>query len=119
MVRAGVVAHPSEWEVGGYTEMLAGRENISITDYGALMELLNIGSIETLRELRNKWVGDALAHGEMGREGKWTESVAVGGAGFVETIRSKLGLRAKGRRVSGMDDDYTLREPQELFGVKS
>jgi REP element-mobilizing transposase RayT len=77
MVRAGVVAHPSEWQVGGYAEMPAGRE------------------------------------------GKWTESVAVGSADFVRTIRTKLGSRAKERRISGMEDNYTLREPQELLGVKS
>jgi putative transposase len=119
MVRAGVVAHPSGWEVGGYAEMLAGGESISITDYGALMGLLSIDSIVTLRELREKWVAEALARAEMGREGKWTESVAVGSEDFVGRIRTKLGLRAKGRRVSGMEGDYTLREPQELLGFKS
>jgi len=119
MVRAGVVAHPSGWQVGGYTEMPASREGNSITDYGALMGLLSIDSVVTLRELREKWVAEALARGEVGREGKWTESVAVGSADFVRTIRTKLGSRAKGRRISGMEDNYTLREPQELLGVKS
>ncbi len=51
----------------------------------------------------------------MVREGKWTESVAVGNKGFLETVKAKLGARAKGRRVSGAENDFALREPQELF----
>jgi putative transposase len=116
MVRAGVVAHPSEWETGGYAEMHAEQGSTSITDYRALMEFLDIESIGTLRELRKKWVEDALARCEMGREGKWTESIAVGSGDFVETIRTKLGLRAKGRRVSRMESDYILCETQEHLG---
>jgi len=81
------------------------------------MGLLGIESIGSLRELRKKWVDEALVRGEMGREGKWTESIAVGSGDFVETIRTKLGLRAKGRRVCRMANDYILREPQELFGL--
>ena len=56
--------------------------------------------------------GSALAGGEQARESKWTESVAVGSRSFVETIKGKLGIRAKRRRFSGTDDESTLREPQ-------
>ena len=98
------------WQVG---------KTSRITDYGALIGILNIGSIQTLRELRKGWVEEALARGEMGREGKWTESVAVGSRDFVETVRTRLGIRVKGRRVSGMEDDCTLREPQGQLGVRS
>ena len=118
MVRAGVVAHPSEWEFGGYAEVLMDRERSSIIDYGALMELLGADSVEAVRELRRERIEEALARGEQVRESKWTESVAVGSRSFVETMKAKLGLRAKGRRVSGSENEFTLGEPQELFGVK-
>jgi REP element-mobilizing transposase RayT len=116
MVRAGVVAHPSEWEFGGYAEMMAEQPRHSMIDYGALMELLRIDSIKTLQEIRREWVEEALAHDDLVRENKWTESVAVGSKGFVDTVKAKLGLRAKGRRVFGVADDWTLREQQEFFG---
>ena len=116
MVRAGVVAHPSEWEYGGYAEIQTAREQDSRIDRRALMELLGIPSIEALRRLHKEWVEEALAREGQVREGKWTESVAVGSRHFVETIRTKLGLRAKGRRVSGRENDFTLREAQDLFG---
>jgi REP element-mobilizing transposase RayT len=93
MVRAGVVAHPSEWEFGGYAEMLTDRGRSSIIDYGALKELLGADSIEAVRKLRRERIEEALARGEQVRESKWTESVAVGSRSFVETMKAKLGLR--------------------------
>ena len=117
MVRAGVVAHPREWEFCGYAEIQAGPPKNSITDYHSLMELLQIDSVNALRESRRQWVDENLAHGEQVRESRWTESVAVGNKGFVETVKSKLGLRAKGRRVMGLESDFHLREPQGPFGT--
>jgi len=116
MVRAGVVAYPSEWEFGGYAEMQATRGKDPLTDNRALMELFRIDSVEALRGLRKEWVEEKLTGGEMVREGKWTESVAVGDSGFVEVLKRKLGLRAKGRKISGNEDESTLREPRVFFG---
>lgn len=117
MVRAGVVKHPGEWELGGYAEIQVGSQKDSITDYHALMELLQFDSINAMRESRRQWVEENLASGEQVRESRWTESVAVGNKSFVETVKSKLGLKAKGRRVSGAENDFILREPQGPFGA--
>jgi putative transposase len=35
------------------------------------------------------------------RDGKWTESVAVGSKEFVTATKEKLGFKAKGREVVG------------------
>ncbi len=43
------------------------------------------------------------------------ESIAVGGRDFVETIKAKLGVRAKGRKISGMKDKSSLGEPQVAY----
>ena len=74
MVRAGVVAHPSEREFGGYAEAAADRERGSITDFGALLELSGADSIEAPRMLRSNRVEEPLANGDHAREGNWTES---------------------------------------------
>jgi REP element-mobilizing transposase RayT len=116
MVRAGVVSHPCEWEFGGYAEMMTERERSPITDFDALMELSGAESSEAMLRLRSQWVEEALARGVQGRQSRWTESVAVGGKDFVENVKAKLGLRAKGRRILGGKDDLTLRETQEPFG---
>jgi len=77
------------------------------------MSLLRIDSLRALRKLRGEWVEERLARGELAREGRWTESVAIGSRDFTQRIKAKLGSRAKGRRVSGSVDDSTLCEPQE------
>jgi putative transposase len=115
MVRAGVVAHPSTWECGGYAEIQVPRERYSIIDHRALMDLLGIPSIDALRRSHSAWVEEALARAEQVREGKWTESVAVGSRDFVETIKARLGIRAKGRRISGMDGESCICEPQASY----
>jgi len=112
MVRAGVVAHPSQWAWSGYAEVEKPRERYSIIDHRALMELLGISTIDELLRLRKDWVDEAIARREKGRESKWTESVAVGSRGFVDDVKRKLGVRVKGRRIAGIDDEAALREPQ-------
>ncbi len=112
MVRAGAVAHPSEWASSGYAEIQEPRERYSIIDHRALMELLGIPSIEELRRSHIGWVEEALVRKEQGRESKWTEGIAVGSRDFVDVIKRGLGMRAKGRRIYGMDDESALREPQ-------
>jgi len=49
------------------------------------------------------------------RESKWTQSIAVGSKIFVQDIKEKLGIRAKGRKVEGTKDLYHLREAQVAY----
>ena len=58
---------------------------------------------------------EALGRAEQAREGKWTESIAVGSRNFVAIIKGELGMKAKGRRISGTDDESGLREPQSSY----
>ena len=112
MVRAGAVAHPSQWPSCGYAEIQKPRERYSIIDHEVLMDLLGIPSVDALHQGHAAWVEEVLARSELVREGKWTESIAVGSRDFVETIEGKLRVRAKGCRISGTDGEVTLREPQ-------
>ncbi|MDR3566504.1 MAG: transposase [Syntrophobacteraceae bacterium] len=116
MVRAGAVTHPCEWKFGGYAEMIKDRERSLITDFDVLMELSGAESNEAMLRMRSGWIEDALDRGVQDRQSKWTESVAVGDKDFVEDVKAKLGLRARGRRISGGKNDFTLRETQEAFG---
>ena len=79
------------------------------------MYLLGIPSIDALRRLHKTWVEEALGRAEQAREGKWTESIAVGSRNFVEIIKGELGINAKGRRISGTDEESGLREPQASY----
>ena len=79
------------------------------------MELLGIPSIETLRVSHGRWVEEALRRAELSREPKWTESVAVGGRNFVETVKARLKIRGKGRKISGTEVEASLHEPQDAY----
>ena len=115
MVRAGVAAHPSEWAWSGYAEIQEPRERYSIVDHGALMELLGMHAIESLRQSHDAWIERALAREGLARDSRWAEGIAVGSDEFIEVIKRKLGIRAKGRRVFRMDDALALQEPQALL----
>ena len=52
MVRAGVVAHPSEWNLGGYNEIQKSRQRYALLGYKRLMDLLYISTVDDLRDCR-------------------------------------------------------------------
>ena len=110
MVRAGVVAHPSQWEFGGYSEIQAARERYTIIDHRALMSLLGIPTIEALGLSHNAWVEQALARAELVREGKWTESVARGEQGFCGDGKGQTWDQGEGPQ--GLRNGWRIQPPR-------
>ena len=118
MVRAGVVRHPAEWEVGGYHEILQARARYRIVDRAALAEALGVG-VADLAEVHRTWVETALREERGSREPRWTESVAVGGRDFVEQVQRELGGRGRYRAIEPEGEGYVLREGTESYGRHS
>ena len=110
MVSAGVVKHPSEWPFSGYSEIQAQRERYAIFDNEGLRELLNFRSMDDLANAYRRLIDDAVLAGDRRREGKWTESIAVGSASYVNATKEKLGIKARSRDVIESDGSYVLRE---------
>ena len=79
------------------------------------MDLLHISTIDELRSSHKKWVEEIIKTKNYVRESKWTQSIAVGSKNFVEGIKEKLGIQAKGRKVEGSRDLYHLRESQTAY----
>jgi hypothetical protein len=100
MVRAGVVGHPSQWVFSGYYEILAPRKRYALIDYRGLRELLNFTHMNELVDAYRGWLEESLHADDHHREGKWTESVAVGSERFVTAMKERLGIKVKGREVS-------------------
>ena len=119
MVRAGVVTHPSEWPFCGYNEIQNPRQRYSLIDYESLMGILGFGNMEEMKESHRGWVERALEERGLGRQPRWTESIAVGSEGFVEKTKEALGIKAVGREVIGRDGVYELREPRISYGLDS
>ena len=110
MVRAGIVKHPSEWPYSGYNEIQEPPKRYAIIDQEGLKELLNFQSMNDLAAAYRGWIDEALSRGALRREGKWTESIAVGSESFVHATQTKLGIKGHGREVIGVDGSYELRE---------
>ena len=116
MVRAGVVEHPSEWGFCAYNEILAPRQRYAMIDYDGLRDLLNLDSMDDLAVAYRGWIEESLSGGNSVRDGKWTESVAVGSEKFVTATKESLGDKGEGRAVIGGDGSYELRESPAAYG---
>jgi hypothetical protein len=123
MVRAGVVTHPGQWPHCGYQEIQEPRKKNVLIDYERLKDLFGTGSYERLKESHQQWVNEYLDKTEKIQESEWTRSIAVGSQPFVESVKKRLGVRAKGREVIEGVKGYQLREEaesyQSLFEVKN
>jgi putative transposase len=117
MVRARVIDHPSEWPFSGYSEIQEPRKRYALIDYQRLQSLVGIDTYELFKDAHRKWVEASLRNGNNVREQKWTESIAVGNKSFVDNIKHRLGMRAKGRKVLEAEDAYQLREPVASYGT--
>jgi len=122
MVRAGIVEHPSEWPFCGYNEIQKPRNKNVLIDYERLRKLLGFDSYDRVITYHKRWVEDYLGNGKNIRDEKWTKSIAVGSRGFVDRLKSALGVLALGRKSIETGESYQLREhsiPYSAhFGVK-
>jgi putative transposase len=80
------------------------------------MGLLQIETKTALKAAHRQWIETALKKSEMVRESKWTQSIAVGDKPFLEQVKERLGIRAKGRKIHESGDGYQLSERQALYG---
>ncbi len=115
MVRAGVVKHPSEWPHCGYREILNPPRRYSIIDMKALTRQCGSNGKEQFRNDYQGWVEMAMGNGKTSREPAWSESIAVGSKTFIENIKEKLGLKAKGRKTIKKQESCILNEPLSSY----
>jgi putative transposase len=112
MVRAGVVSHPSEWPHSGYGEIQNPPERYRLIDRKALMALLGITDSDQLSQSHRSWVEEALKSAVNIRERRWSESIAVGSLPFIERVKTDLGARGFGRKITSSTAGHELRETQ-------
>ena len=91
------------------------RQRYVLINNSRLMELLNVGLIDELKDTHKRWVDETLRIDKHVRESKWSQSVAVGSKEFVEMTKNKLSSRVKGRSIIRSDEDYCIREQQTPY----
>jgi putative transposase len=99
MVRAGVVDHPAQWKVCGFSEIQKLPQRYRIIDRQALCNLTQTPGDQALQTVHKHWVENGLSRGRPAREPAWTESVAVGSKDYVERVKALLGARAYHRSI--------------------
>ena len=115
MVRAGVVKHPSEWAFCGYNEIQNPRKRKGILDFAKLVRLLGFESYEDLKAAHFKWIERKIQTGSSETVIKWSQSIAVGSAEYLEKVKKDLGFKAKNRKIIGSGDIFELREGQKPY----
>jgi len=119
MVRAGVVDHPVKWPFCGYNEIQHLPARYRIIDIDNLIRLMGCKDLPELQANHKRWVQTALETNDRSRQARWTESIATGSKSFVEEVKSSLEVKARGKSITGDDDQYQLRENVSGFGNSS
>jgi len=117
MVRAGAVAHPSEWVHGGYREIQQPPLRYRLIDRDKLVELCGLQSDQQLVDNHKSWVDLSVQNNDLERQQRWSESVCVGSEGFVTQLKHQLGAEALGRKVKAESESYVLREPDASYSA--
>jgi putative transposase len=117
MVRAGAVRHPKDWEWTAYQELMGLRRRYCLVDMTGLLDQLGAGSEDAFRRNYAHQIDVAIQRGELKREAKWTESLAVGSESFVERVGRQVDNRMQVTRLEDETDRslWILREPQDVL----
>jgi putative transposase len=116
MVRAGKVPHPVKWKWAGYREIMGERQRYRVLDLNRLLWLLRTDDLASFRRCYAESIRQRIERKELARDPVWTESVAVGGAAYVERIKSSI-KGPTGVDALPLDDEHStwvLRRASKL-----
>jgi putative transposase len=119
MVRAGVVNHPREWEWVGYHEMIGQRRRYRLLDLERLCWRLRTDDLSEVRGNLDRALEEAIARELVKREPIWTESLAIGSAGFLERIKPLLLTRRETEIIDTAEGLSVLQEAGVPYGQES
>ena len=95
------------------------RRRYGLLDLDRLCWRLATGDLEEVRRNMEAALNDAIARGEVKREGIWTESLAVGSAGFAERIKPMVLTRRETEVVEMEGGGSVLQESPPPYGQKT
>ena len=70
-----------------------------------------------MKTAHKQWVESCLSDGDNFRDGKWTESIAVGSEPFVQNVKMLMGGMALGRKVLETGESFQLKEVQYPYNA--
>ena len=121
MVRAGVVAHPLEWEWTSWHETAGQRQRYRLLDQDALLDRFEGVKWPAFRRQYAASINEAVScRSALRREALWTEAVAVGSREFVTDIEAQLEAETRRDRMTSSRQPggaWILREQSSQFGL--
>jgi putative transposase len=117
MVRAGVVSHPLDWVNSGYREIQNPVERYWVIDLAELANTFSCKNISDFQQRHRQWVGDALSVEKHLRDARWSESLAIGSEGYIESIKAQLAIRSQYRHKKYERDAFVLKEEPKAYAV--
>lgn len=91
MVRAGVVNHPSEWRWCSYNEIMGNRQRYRLVDTERIATLYGDDwDAAAFKENYCHSIEEKIRGRAFNRNAIWSESLAIGGAGFVRDIEERI-----------------------------
>lgn len=110
MARAGVVAHPLEWEWSGYRELVGERKRYRLLDQAELLKRYGNPSLEQFRGNYRHVIDQAIEARQLDREAIWTESIAIGSESFVRDVEQRTTNRVELTVESSSANRWTVKE---------
>jgi putative transposase len=80
--------------------------------------LVGFDSYEDVKTAHKHWVQSCLSGGENFRDGKWTESIAVGSEPFVQIVKVLMGGMTLGQKVLETGESFQLKDVQYPYNAQ-
>ena len=93
-----------------YTSDLDPPARYRVIDLDSLVNLMGCKDLSDLQTNHKRWVQATLDASDTSRQAQWTESIATGSKSFVEEVKKSLGEKARGKSITGNNEQYQLRE---------
>ncbi len=116
LVRAGVIAHPREWQWCGYQELVGERQRYRLLAIDRLVEQLDLSDRNCLKEMHRQRIDQALRGGRLTRDAIWTESIAVGSEAFVKEIAINTRIRKRLKVAKTDNGSWYVKEDLTSYG---
>lgn len=116
MVRAGVVAHPAQWQWCGYSELVGCRERYRLLDLARVFEFCSYPDSRSFAQAYEIAIAQAIADRELCRNAIWTQSIAVGSESFIKAIAHSIRSRRRLHKSVSRSGVWHVSEPEMPFG---
>lgn len=114
MVRAGVVAHPADWDWCGYRELVGLRKRYCVLDMEKVLNHYNSCSNNEFVLNYKHVIQNAINTNDLKRDPAWAQSIAVGSESFIEEVQANTKNRSE-FKIENTSNKWSIKETVPLY----